>query len=89
MVGKWAPRQQTSGKTADVSTMTTDNDKSPCIKKHARVKSRLCLAASNPGLMMSQNDSIPLVRALDASASMLRWLTSMIGRCCLTYPDTR
>ena len=31
----------------------------------------------------------PLVRALEASVSMLRWLTSMMGRCCFTYPDTR
>ena len=32
---------------------------------------------------------VPLVRALEASFSMLRWLTSMMGRCCFTYPDTR
>lgn len=32
---------------------------------------------------------LPLVRAFEASASMLRWLTSMMGRCCFTYPDTK
>lgn len=32
---------------------------------------------------------LPLVRAFEASASMLRWLTSIMGRCCFTYPDTR